>query len=72
MTIFQQVQIVIYMKLKTNRKGNMYVIDYPKQKIKKFSNQELESFLNTIIKKRFIFVKDKVKAKKFLKQIIKN
>jgi hypothetical protein len=50
----------------------MYVIDYPKQKIKKFSNQELESFLNTIIKKRFIFVKDKVKAKKFLKQIIKN
>ena len=50
----------------------MYVIDYPKQKIKKFSNQELENFLNTIIKKRFIFVKDKVKAKKFLKQIIKN
>jgi len=50
----------------------MYVIDYPKQKIKKFSNKELENFLNTIIKKRFIFVKDKVKAKKFLKQIIKN
>ena len=49
----------------------MYVIDYQKQKIKKFSNQELESFLNTIIKKRFIFVKDKVKAKKFLKQIKK-
>ena len=26
----------------------MYVIDYPKQKIKKFSNQELESFLNKV------------------------
>jgi|TARA_R100000081_G_C4698421_1_gene106307 hypothetical protein len=50
----------------------MYVIDYPNQKIKKFSNQELESFLNKVIKQRWIFVKDKVKAKKFLKQIIKN
>lgn len=50
----------------------MYIIDYSNQKIKKFSNQELESFLNTIIKKRWIFIKDKIKAKKFLKQIIKN
>ena len=50
----------------------MYIIDYPNQKIKKFSNQELESFLNKIVKERFIFVKDKVKAKKYLKQIIKN
>ena len=29
----------------------MYIIDYPNQKIKKFSNQELESFLNKVIKK---------------------
>ena len=38
----------------------MYVIDYPNQKIKKFSNQELESFLNKVIKKRWIFVKDQL------------
>ena len=63
---------IIYTHYKTNRKETMYIIDYPNQKIKKFSNQELESFLNKIIKKRFIFVKDKVKAKKYLKQIIKN
>lgn len=50
----------------------MYIIDYPNQKIKKFSNQELESFLNKVIKKRWIFVKDKIKAKKLLKQLIKN
>lgn len=50
----------------------MYVIDYSNQKIKKFSNKQLEDFLNTIIKKRWIFIKDKIKAKKFLKQIIKN
>ena len=50
----------------------MYIIDYPNQKIKKFSNQELERFLNKVIKKRWIFVKDKVKAKKFLRQIIEN
>jgi hypothetical protein len=50
----------------------MYIIDYPNQKIRKFSNQELESFLNKIVKERWIFVKDKIKAKKYLKQIIKN
>lgn len=50
----------------------MYIIDYPNQKIKKFSNQELESFLNKVIKERWIFVKDKIKAKKLLKQLIKN
>ena len=40
----------------------MYIIDYPNQRIKKFSNNELEDFLNTIIKKRWLFVKDKKKA----------
>jgi hypothetical protein len=50
----------------------MYIIDYPNQKIKKFSNQELESFLNKIVKHRWIFAKNKIVAKKLLKQIIKN
>jgi hypothetical protein len=50
----------------------MYVIDYPKQRIKKFSNVELEDFLNTIIKKRWLFIKDKKKAKKVLNQITLN
>jgi len=49
----------------------MYIIDYPNQKIKKFSNQELESFLNSIIKKKWIFVKDKIRAKKILKRIMR-
>lgn len=50
----------------------MYVIDYPNQKIKKFSNNELEDFLNTIIKNRWLFIKDKKKAKKVLNQITLN
>jgi len=50
----------------------MYIIDYPNQKIKKFSINELESFLNTIVKKRWIFIKDKNKAKKFINQVSLN
>jgi len=50
----------------------MYVIDYPKQRIRKFSNVELEDFLNTIIKKRWLFIKDKKKARKVLNQITLN
>ena len=50
----------------------MYVIDYPNQRIKKFSNNELEDFLNNIIKNRWLFFKDKKKAKKVLNQITLN
>ena len=66
--------IMLTMYLINNQKGrlDMYVIDYPNQKIKKFSNNELESFLNTIIKNRWLFVKDKKKAKKVLNQITLN
>jgi hypothetical protein len=43
----------------------MYVIDYPKQRIRKFSNVELEDFLNTIIKKDGCLLKIKRKLKKY-------
>ena len=70
--IFEVVMLTMY--LINNQKGrlDMYVIDYPNQKIKKFSNNELESFLNTIIKNRWLFIKDKKKAKKVLNQITLN
>jgi len=49
----------------------MYVIDHTNQKIKKFSSQELESFLNDIIKKQYLFVSNKQKVKQLIKKITK-
>ena len=70
--IFEIVSLTIYSINKKKGKLDMYVIDYPKQRIRKFSNVELEDFLNTIIKKRWLFIKDKKKAKKVLNQITLN
>ena len=56
---------------KRERGSVIYVIDHTNQKIKKFSSQELESFLNNIIKKQYLFVSNKQKAKQLIKKITK-
>lgn len=50
----------------------MYILNYDTKKIKKFSNLELENFLNRVVKNKFIFAKDKIKAKKLIKHLIKD
>ena len=47
----------------------MYVLDYKTKKIKKFGKEELSNFLNEIVKKKYIFLKDKKTATKFLKKV---
>ena len=48
----------------------MYVLDYKTKKIKKFTtSSELSNFLNKIVKKKYIFLKDKKTATKFLKKV---
>ena len=49
----------------------MYIIDYKKELIKKFTNKELVGFLNTIVKKKFLFANNKFAARKIIKKIIK-
>jgi len=48
----------------------MYVIDTINQQVKKFSSQELESFLNEIITHQFFFASNKQKATEIIKDEI--
>ena len=49
----------------------MYVLNYDNHTIKKFTNKELVGFLNTIVKKKFLFANNKFTARKIIKKTIK-
>ena len=61
-----------FAKLDTKRGGSiMYVLNYDNHTIKKFTNKELVGFLNTIVKKKFLFANNKFAARKIIKKTIK-